>query len=93
MTKQTSVPTRLTLCTMPTRLETSDIGPPSAKPMPSPTAKPEIITAHTRNCVSPTSATPIILPIISWNGLQLLTITSTMRLVFSSITLFIIIAP
>ena len=43
--------------------------------------------------VRPTRPTPIILPNISWNGRQLLTTTSTMRLVFSSMTLFIIIAP
>ena len=50
-------------------------------------------TTQMANCVSPTSPTPIIFPIISSMGLQLLTITSTMRLVFSSMTLFIIMAP
>ncbi len=37
--------------------------------------------------------TPIILPIMRWKGRQLLTTTSTMRLVFSSTTLFMIIVP
>ena len=41
---------------------------------------------HSRNCVSPTMAMPIILPIISWNGFTDDTITSTIRLVFSSTT-------
>ena len=50
-------------------------------------------TLHINIWVSPTSATPSILPSISSMGLQLLTITSTMRLLFSSITLFIIIEP
>ena len=45
------------------------------------------------SCRKPTRAMPIILPIISWNGLTLEIISSTMRLVFSSITLCITMLP
>ena len=63
------------------------------KPIPSTVPAMPNSTAQMATCVKPTSATPSILPSINSSGLQLLTITSTMRLVFSSITLFIIIAP
>ncbi len=43
--------------------------------------------------VSTDKPTPMILPIMRWKGRQLLTTTSTMRLVFSSTTLFMIIVP
>ena len=45
-----------------------------------------VSTIHSRNCVKPTRAMPTILPIISWKGFTELMSTSTMRLVFSSIT-------
>ena len=51
------------------------------------------ITPQMANCTKPTRATPIILPIISWKGFTLDTISSTMRLVFSSITLCITMPP
>ena len=41
---------------------------------------------QSRNWVRPTRARPMILPIMSWKGLTDDTMTSTMRLVFSSIT-------
>ena len=65
--------------------------PPTDRPVMPMTAP--MMSTHRANCVRPTSATPMILPIMSWNGVQLLTITSTMRLVFSSMTLFMIMAP
>ena len=43
-------------------------------------------TPQIRNCTNPTAPIPKILPIISWYGFTLLTITSAIRLVFSSIT-------
>ena len=48
---------------------------------------------HIAICAIPTNPTPIILPSSSSMGLQQLTITSIMRLVFSSTTLVRIIAP
>ena len=47
---------------------------------------PIVRNTHIRNCVSPTRAIPIIFPIISSEGFTEETITSTTRLVFSSIT-------
>lgn len=44
-------------------------------------------------CVIPTSPMPMILPAINWKGFTLDTISSTMRFVFSSVTLCITIAP
>ena len=51
------------------------------------------MTPQMANCTNPTRATPIILPIISWKGLTLETIISTMRLVFSSVTPCITMPP
>ena len=51
------------------------------------------IPAQITTWVRPTRATPIILPSISSMGLHEEMMTSTMRLAFSSITPFIIIAP
>ena len=48
---------------------------------------------HKANCVNPTKPIPITLPIISWKGLTLDTITSTMRDVFSSDTPLITCEP
>ena len=50
-------------------------------------------TAQMMIWVKPTKATPMILPSMSSIGLHEETMTSTMRLVFSSITPFMIIAP
>ena len=52
-----------------------------------------IMMAQISTWVSPTPPTPMILPIISWNGFTDDTITSTIRLVFSSITERITIVP
>ena len=51
------------------------------------------ITPQMMSCRKPTSATPMILPIMSWKGFTLDTMSSMMRLVFSSITLCITAAP
>ena len=61
--------------------------------LPATMLKASITTVQMASCVRPTNATPIILPIISWNGLHELTMTSTMRLVFSSMTPFMIMEP
>ena len=51
-----------------------------------PSIRPPRITIQMANCVRATRATPMILPIISSNDETLETMTSTMRLVFSSMT-------
>jgi len=58
-----------------------------------PPIKTTVSKIQSTNCVSPTSPTPIIFPIISWKGLTEETMTSTMRLVFSSITPLITCEP
>ena len=52
-----------------------------------------VSTIQIKNCVRATAATPRILPIISWKGLTEEIITSTILVVFSSITLLITILP
>ena len=51
------------------------------------------MTPQMASCTKPTSEMPTILPIMSWKGLTLDTISSTMRLVFSSITLCMTMPP
>ena len=52
-----------------------------------------VITPHRNTCVSPTKPIPMIFPIIRSNGRTDEIITSMIRLVFSSITPCITIAP
>ena len=47
---------------------------------------PIVMTIHNKNCVRPTNAMPKIFPIINSNGFTELMMTSTIRLVFSSMT-------